>query len=82
MEKYKIPKSTLNKILQNQESLLNIVDSQSSLKVSKSACRLKDSKIPDVEQELYDWIVHFQAKGVPINGQMIKDQEKVISIIR
>ena len=32
MENYKIPKSTLNKILQHQESLLNIVDSQASLK--------------------------------------------------
>ena len=37
MEKYKIPKSTLNRILQNQESLLNIVDSQASLKVPKNA---------------------------------------------
>ena len=32
---YNIPKSTLNKILQHQESLLNIVDSQASLKVQK-----------------------------------------------
>ena len=59
MENYKIPKSTLNKILQHQKSLLNIVDSQASLEVPKNACRLKDSKIPDVEQELYDWNLKF-----------------------
>ena len=35
MSNYNIPKSTLNKILQHQESLLNIVDSQASLKVQK-----------------------------------------------
>ena len=31
MEKYEIPISTLNRILQSQESILNIVDSQASL---------------------------------------------------
>ena len=38
MEKYEIPISTLNRILQSQESILKIVDSQASLKIPKSAC--------------------------------------------
>ena len=41
MEKHKIPIATLNRILRTQESILNIVDSKTSLKIPKSACRMQ-----------------------------------------
>ena len=44
MEKHKIPIATLNRILRTQESILNIVDSKTSLKIPKSACRMPNPR--------------------------------------
>ena len=62
MEKYEIAIATLNRILHSQESILNIVDSQASLKIPKSACRMQDSQIQTLSKSSMIGLFIFKQK--------------------
>lgn len=75
MQKYNIQISTLNKILQNQETIL-----EKSLTFSGSRKAVRLGEFPALEKALYEWFLTVRAKNLPVSGPFLI--EKAVEFAR
>ncbi|XP_045458451.1 tigger transposable element-derived protein 4-like [Melitaea cinxia] len=68
---YKIPKSNLCRIIQNNEKIRSqCIDGKGKLK------RIRSAKNPELEKCLSTWIKQVRNNNIPISGPMIKEKAR------
>ena len=72
MEKYRISKASLSRVLKSQTNKLQ--ESKNT-----KGFNLRSGKNHELEMELYEWLVSMNKKGLAISGHLIKKQAQKLS---
>ena len=67
-KQFNIPRTTVNEILKNKETILEAIKHGGSAK----RARLKMGKHAEMEEALVLWIKQVRSQNLPINGELVK----------
>src|SRR5262245_27369290 len=65
---YNIPLSTLSTILKNSQKIKHLVDNGNEVRKRK---RIRTSRYPAIESELFEWFCKARANNIPITGPLM-----------
>jgi hypothetical protein len=75
VDKYKIHITTLNKILQDKET---ITKTAATISGSRNAAR--SGEFPELEKGLYEWFLSARAKNLPVTGELLQTKAKQFAL--